>query len=171
MAFNVINLKHRDVEEAWLHIKDADGELMYADEKKKKPVRIKFKSIHSDAFRKAFFKMNIHLANLKNGKKKEYEKLASEQAEVSREQVISDITEAFLGAEDLAIDMVTELAVDWEGFVSVTKTKGENGEEEVLEPLEFNPDHIRFVVSQPENYHVLKQIRDSFNDAEVFMEA
>lgn len=160
MAFNVINLKHRDVEEAWLHIKDADGELMYADDKKKKPVRIKFKSIHSDAFRKAFFKMNIHLANLKNGKKKEYEKLASEQAEVSREQVISDITEAFLGAEDLAIDMVTELAVDWEGFFDVDN-----------KPLEFNPDYLRFVVSQPENYHVLKQIRDSFNDAEVFMEA
>ena len=35
MSFNVINLKHREAPDMWLHIKDADGELMYADDKKK----------------------------------------------------------------------------------------------------------------------------------------
>ena len=35
MSFNVINLKHREAQDMWLHIKDADGELMYADDKKK----------------------------------------------------------------------------------------------------------------------------------------
>ena len=122
MAFNVINMKHREAKEVWLHIcheptqkVDKDGnpvfdlvekemkayqyanlsagkgdykfnlnyaeseideiihqgltdtivgyyeeripvmvcEPMYADDKKKKPVRIKFKSPHSEAFRRA----------------------------------------------------------------------------------------------------------------------
>ena len=160
MSFNVVNLKHREINESWLHVKDANGDLMYADTKKKKPVRIKFKSIHSDAFRKAFFKMNVRLAQLKDGKKKEYESLAKEKAEITQEQIVSDLTSAFLDAEDLAIDMIVELAVDWDGFV-----------DENNKPLEFSPEYLRFVISQVENYHVFKQIRDSFNDAEAFMEA
>ena len=85
MAFNVINMKHREAPDLWLHIKDENDELMYADDKKKKPVRVKFKSIHGEVFRKAFLKMNVRLSRLKNGKQKEYEELA-EQKEI-REQI------------------------------------------------------------------------------------
>ena len=158
--FNVVNLKHRDTTENWIHIKDADGNLMFADDEKKKPVRIKFKSVHGDAFRKAFFKMNVKLARLKDGKKKQYEELSENGAELSPDDVIDGITDAFLDAEELAIDMITELAVDWDGFID------ESGK-----PLGFKPEYLRFVISQIENYHVLQQIRDAFKGQEDFMKA
>lgn len=157
MSFNVINLKHREAAEVWLHIKDADGELMYADEKKKKPVRIKFKSIHGEVFRKAFLKMNVRLSRLKEGKKEEYEKLSEENAELTPEQIENDVMGAFMQAEDYAIDFITEVAIDWEGFV-----------DENNKPLEFKPEYLHFVISQLENYHLLHQIRDSFSDEEAF---
>lgn len=160
MSFNIVNLKHREINESWLHVKDANGDLMHADDKKKKPVRIKFKSVHSDAFRKAFFKMNVRLAQLKDGKQKQYEELAKEKAEISHDEVVADITKAFLDAEDLAIDMITDLSIDWDGFID------QDGN-----ALEFKPEYLRFVISQVENYHVLQQIRDAFKNAEDFMEA
>lgn len=157
MAFNVINMKHREAPDVWLHIKDSNEELMYADEKKKKPVRIKFKSIHGDVFRKAFMKMNVRLSRLKEGKQKEYEELANGESELTLEQVETEVMNAFMQAEDLAIDFIVEVAIDWEGFVD------ENGEH-----LDFNVEYLRFVISQVENYHVLHQIREAFNDAEDF---
>lgn len=157
MAFNVINMKHREAPDVWLHIKDENGELMYADDKKKKPVRIKFKSIHGDVFRKAFLKMQVRLSRLKEGKQKEYEELAKENAEVDLDKVEQDIMTAFMQAEDLAIDLITETAIDWEGFVD------QDGNE-----LEFEPGLLGYVVSQIENYHLKNQIRDAFQDAEAF---
>lgn len=157
MAFNVINMKHREAPDLWLHIKDENGELMYADDKKKKPVRIKFKSIHGDVFRKAFLKMQVRLSRLKEGKQKEYEELAKENAEVDLDKVEQDIMTAFMQAEDLAIDFITEMAIDWEGFVD------QDGNE-----LAFEPDVLHYAVSQIENYHLKNQIRDAFKDAEAF---
>lgn len=157
MAFNVINMKHREAPDVWLHIKDENNEPMYADDKKKKPVRIKFKSIHGDVFRKAFLKMQVRLSRLKEGKQKEYEELAKEKAEIEPEKFEQDIMTAFMQAEDLAVDFITEMAIDWEGFVD------ENGKE-----LTFEPDILHFAVSQIENYHLKTQIRDAFNDAEAF---
>lgn len=157
MAFNVINMKHREAPDLWLHIKNENGELMYADDKKKKPVRIKFKSIHGDVFRKAFLKMQVRLSRLKEGKQKEYEELAKENAEVDLDKVEQDIMTAFMQAEELAIDLITETAIDWEGFVD------QDGKE-----LEFEPDLLGYVVSQIENHHLKNQIRDAFQDAEAF---
>ena len=157
MAFNVINMKHREAPDLWLHIKDENDELMYADDKKKKPVRIKFKSIHGDVFRKAYLKMQVRLSRLKTGKQKEYEELAEQKAELDVEKVEQDIMAMFMQSEDLAIDFITEMAIDWEGFVD------ENGNE-----LEFSPEILSYAVSQVENYHLKTQIRDAFNDAEAF---
>lgn len=157
MAFNVINMKHREAPDLWLHIKDENDELMYADDKKKKPVRIKFKSIHGDVFRKAYLKMQVRLSRLKTGKQKEYEELAEQKAELDVEKVEQDIMAMFMQSEDLAIDFITEMAIDWEGFVD------ENGKE-----LEFSPEILSYAVSQVENYHLKTQIRDAFNDAEAF---
>lgn len=153
---NVVNLKHRDTTENWLHIKDAEGNLMFADDKKKKPVRIKFKSAHSEAFRKAFFKMSVKLARLKDGNKK----FQDGETEITSDELVDSITDAFLSAEELAIDMITELSMDWEGFID------ENGNK-----LDFKPEYLRFVISQVENYHVLQQIRDAFKGQEDFMKA
>ena len=157
MAFNVVNMKHREAPDLWLHIKDADGNDMYADDKNKKPVRIKFKSIHGDVFRKAFMKMNVRLSRLKEGKQKEYEELAKGESELTLEQVETEVMNAFMQAEDLAIDFIVEMAIDWEGFFN------ENNE-----PLEFNVEYLRFVISQVENYHVLHQVREAFKDKEAF---
>lgn len=157
MSFNVVNLKNREAKDAWYHVKNSDDELMYADDKNKKPVRIKFKSIHGDTFRKSFLKMNVRLSRLKDGKQKEYEELAKEKAELDAERVESDVMSVFMQAEDLAIDFITEMAVDWQGFTD------ENGDE-----LEFKPEYLHFAVSQIENYHLFTQLRDAFKDAEAF---
>lgn len=157
MAFNVINMKHREAPDVWLHIKDENNEPMYADDKKKKPVRIKFKSIHGDVFRKAFLKMQVRLSRLKEGKQKEYEELAKEQDELEPEKLEQDIMNVFMQSEDLAIDFITEMAIDWEGFFD------ENGK-----PLEFEPDLLKIAVGDIKNYHLKNQIRDAFKDAEAF---
>ena len=157
MAFNVINMKHREAPDVWLHIKDENNELMYADDKKKKPVRIKFKSIHGDVFRKAFLKMQVRLSRLKEGKQKEYEELAKEQVELEPEKLEQDIMNVFMQSEDLAIDFITEMAIGWEGFFD------ENGK-----PLEFEPDLLKIAVGDIKNYHLKNQIREAFKDAEAF---
>lgn len=157
MTFNVINMKHREAPDVWLHIKDENNELMYADDKKKKPVRIKFKSIHGDVFRKAYLKMQVRVSRLKEGKQKEYEELAKENAELTPEQLESEVMSAFMQAEGFTIDFITEMAVEWEGFF-----------DENDKPLEFKPEYLHWLVSQIENYHVLHQIRDSFSDEEAF---
>ncbi|CAL9958975.1 hypothetical protein VPHK71_0042 [Vibrio phage K71] len=158
MSFNVINLKHREAQDMWLHIKDADGELMYADDKKKKPVRVKFKSIHGEVFRKAFLKMNVRLSRLKSGKQAEYEKLSQDKHEITPEEIEADVMKVFMDAEYLAIDFITEMAIDWEGFI-----------DEHDKPLEFEPEYLHFVVSKIENYHVLNQIREAFKNSETFI--
>ncbi|AOQ26712.1 hypothetical protein [Vibrio phage 2E1] len=157
MSFNVINLKHREAPDMWLHIKDADGELMYADDKKKKPVRVKFKSIHGEVYRKSSLKMNARLSRLKNGKQKEYEELSKDKSEITPEEIEADVIKVFMDAEDLAIDFITEMSIDWEGFI-----------DENNKPLEFNPEYLKFVVSKIENYHVLNQIREAFRESEAF---
>lgn len=158
MAFNVINMKHREAKEAWLHINGADGEPMYADDKKKKPVRIKFKSPHSKAFRDAHLLLSAKISQLTNGKKKEYEELAKQNAKLDAEKIQNDVLESFIRSEDLSVDFVVEMAIDWEGFYD------ENGKE-----LEFAPEYLQWLLCQMENYNVLHQIRNSFKDTEAFI--
>lgn len=158
MAFNVVNLKHREAKEMWLHVKDSDGEPMYADDKKKKPVRIKFKSIHSEVFRRQYLIMSAKLSRITKGKEEEYKALAESGDELDKEKVQSDVLEMFVRADDEAINFIVEMAIDWEGFV-----------DENNKSLAFEPESLQFLLLQIDNYHVLKQIRESFKNSEDFI--
>ena len=160
MAFNVINLKHREIQEGWLHLKEADGQLAYADEEKTKPIRLKMKSIHSDSFRKAFFKMNVRLSRLKDSKQKDFESMSKSKQELSKDQLEAELIEVFMQGEEMAIDLICEMAIGWEGFVN------EDGE-----ALEFKPEYLKMFISDLNNYHVFQQVRDSLRDQSDFMEA
>ena len=98
------------------------------------------------------------MLGLKNGKQAEYEKLSQDKHEITPEEIEADVMKVFMDAEDLAIDFITEMAIDWEGFI-----------DEHDKPLEFEPEYLHFVVSKIENYHVLNQIREAFKNSETFI--
>lgn len=149
--FNIENLDTESKQEAgaWLHLRDpATGELAYADAKKKKPCRIKFKGYQSEAGKQSVV----------NGRNKMM-KAAIEQGKKGKQDAPKEMTLEDLNENALSdAETLTALVLDWENI------PGADGKIIPFSKEEFHNAAVRML-------DLRKQALEHIQDQTVFFEA
>lgn len=188
MTFNVINLKHRDDGDMWLQLVDAAGNPavyhdMTADQREKyesdiarfeageieekpslaefeKPIRIKMRSIHSEAFRKAKMHRKIKDQISAQSIIKQAHKEAESGDDVDLNKLLDDSTEKFCDSVHDGAKMIAENTVDWDGFVDQDGNK-----------LEYSPEYLMRILTDPDNLSTYSAIIKAIEAKEGFFTA
>jgi hypothetical protein len=167
MSFNISPFKNRDLSEVFVNFVGKDGKPLQwlkmskkqreelkeeielyqkgeyegdALDKFKRPVRIKMKSPHTQAFNKAKLKRKVKDSMLVQGVAKEALKELEEGKEIDVAEFVNNATQKICDTVQNGVAMICELAVGWEGF-----TDGESDAEfdvEMLRAILSDPDHI-----------------------------
>jgi hypothetical protein len=166
MSFNISQFKNRDQSDVWLNLVGKDGKemswLKLPKEKKdelaeeierfnagtydgdkldefKRPIRIKMKSPHGEAFRKAKMHRKVKDQVLLQGVVAQVQKDIKESGEVDLEKILDESTAKVCDSVVSGAKMIAELTVDWEGFTDDGKD------------AEFNPEILVAILSDPDN--------------------
>jgi hypothetical protein len=167
MSFNISQFKNRDLSDVFVNFVGKDGNPMQwlkltkkqreelkeeielhqkgeyqgdALEKFKRPVRIKMKSPHTQAFNKAKMMRKVKDTMLLQGVAKEAQKELKETGELDADALMKLATEKVCETVESGVNMICDLAVGWEGF-----TDGESDAEfdvEMLRVILFDVEHI-----------------------------
>lgn len=166
--FNVSQFKNRNLEDVWISLVGADGKPMFylgdmpkktaeslkeeieqfnagtydgdALDKYKKPIRLKLKSPHSQAFNKARLARKVKDSMLIQGAAKEVQKSIEDGDALDADSLMDMATSKVCETITSGVSMICELATDWEGF-----TDGEALAEfdvEILRAILLNPDNL-----------------------------
>lgn len=183
MSFNISQFKNRDQSDAWLNLVGKDGKPMFylqmtkAQREKhaediekflagedvlsefKKPIRLKMKSVHSEAFRKAKMHRKLKDQILLQGIVSNAQKQLSEDGEMDMDKFLDDSTDKLCDGINTGAKMICELTIDWEGF-----TEGE-------ESAEYNPDILMAILTDPDYMVTYTNIIKSIDEKEGFFTA
>lgn len=196
MSFNIIKTKNKNLSDCWIELADSQGnkltypdvtkeqlekyqadyELFEAGELKEeptlkefeKPVRIKFKSIHAEAFKKAQRMRKMKDQLVAQGIYKNIQKEATElktnpsaeALEAMTDKLLSVSAEKMVEGVDDGAKMLCENAIDWEGFLDAD-----------MNPLEFDVETLFDLLVDPKNLGVYTSILKAVEEQEVFFTA
>ena len=139
MSFNVINLKNRDESDVWLQLVGADGEPMVYG-KDEKPVRIKMKSPHNEAFKRAVTSRKIKDQIIAQNIVKEAQAELKDGQEFDLNKFIDSSVDKVVDGIDSGAKMICSLVTAWDGFI-----------DENNKPIEYKPEYLFAALTEPEN--------------------
>lgn len=147
-----LDLEERDLKPFWYHVKTEDGDLAYADEKKKKPIRIKISGIEDEALELAAYVEYKKLTKLKQ----------ETDLDIAFDGAVEDLGDDELAKKELELlkkgqklqeiqaEFAAKVITEWEGFSIDSK------------PLECSPVNVYHVfVKYPE---LIKQLKEAIKE-------
>lgn len=146
-----IENKHKDIKPFWIHFKDQNGKLVYADKEEKKPFRIKFAGIEEDVFQDEFYHLMKELYRMTGKTKETTKKQEKEKTDRERDSEERKLIKEITAKKAKAI---AEVSIDCEGFVLADGSEIEFSKSAVfafLEKYPFMMDQFEEEVKQKKN--------------------
>lgn len=168
MKFDISRFKNRNLDDVWVDLVGADGKPMFylgdipkktaeslkeeieqfnagtydgdALDKYKKPIRLKLKSPHSQAFNKARLARKVKDSMLIQGAAKEVQQSIDAGDSLDSQALIDMATGKVCDTITSGVSMICELATDWEGFTDGDQLA--KFDVEILQAILSNPDNL-----------------------------